>query len=41
MVVLRHSVKLLKKVRREFVNNCLWFQIDDRYREQKDFQEAI
>ena len=41
MSVLIHNIKLYKKVRREFFNNCLWYHIDGYYREQKDFQEAL
>ena len=41
MSVLVHNIKLYKRVRREFWNNCLWYQIDGYYREQKGFQEAL
>ena len=41
MPVLKHNIKLYKKVRREFFNNCLWYQIDGYYRESKYFQEAL
>ena len=41
MSVLVHNKVLYKKVCMEFFNNCLWYQIDGHYREQKDFQEAL
>ena len=41
MAVLRLNVNLFGKVRREFWNNCLWYNINGRYREQKHFREAI
>ena len=41
MSVLKHNKVLYQKVRREFFKNCLWYQIDGHYREQKYFQEAI
>ena len=41
MSILVHNIKLYKKVRREFFNNCLWYQIDGHYRESKYFQEAL
>ena len=41
MSVLLHSIELYRKVRREFFNKCLWFQITGHYREQKGFQEEI
>ena len=40
-MALRHNVDLFEKVCREFRSNCLWVHIDGRYREQRDFQEAI
>ena len=40
MSVLLHNIELYRKVRREFFNNCLWYQITG-HREQKDFQEEI
>ena len=41
MAVLRHNVNLFEKVHREFWNNCLWYNIDGNYREQKHFEEVI
>ena len=41
MVVFKHNKILFGKVRREFFNNCLWYQVNDRYFEQKCFQEAL
>ena len=41
MSVLVHNVKLYEKVRRGFFNNCLWYQIDGYYREQKGFQQEL
>ena len=41
MSVLVHNVKLYERVKREFHNNCLWYQIDGYYREQKGFQEEL
>ena len=41
MSVLKHNKVLYQKVRRELFKNCLWYQIDGHYREQKYFQEAI
>ena len=41
MHVLVHNEILLQNVRREFFNNCLWYQVDGRYFEQKSFQEAL
>ena len=41
MSVLKHNKVLYQKVRMEFFNNCLWYQIDGHYREQKYFQEAL
>ena len=39
--MLIHNKILYEKVRREFFNNCLWYQVDGRYFEQKYFQEAL
>ena len=39
--MLIHNKILYAKVRREFFNNCLWYQIDGGYFEQKYFQEAL
>ena len=41
MSVLRHNRVLYDKVRREFTNNCLCYQITGRYFEQKAFQGAL
>ena len=41
MSVLKHNKVLYKKVCREFLNNCLWYQIDGCYFEQKGFQESL
>ena len=41
MTIFKHNQVLLYKVRREFFNNCLWYQVDSRYFEQKSFQEAL
>ena len=41
MSVLVHNKVLYKKVCMEFFNNCLWYQIDGHYREQKYFPEAL
>ena len=39
--MLIHNKVLYQKVRREFFNNCLWYQVDGRYFEQKYFQESL
>ena len=39
--MLIHNKVLYQKVRREFFNNCLWYQIDGHYFEQKGFQESL
>lgn len=39
--MLIHNCKLYDAVRREFWNNCLWYQIDGHYREQKEFQNTL
>ena len=41
MSVLKHNKILYQRMRREFFNNCLWYQVDGRYFEQKCFQEAL
>ena len=41
MPVLLHNIELYKEVCREFFNNCLGYQIDGHYREQKGFREAL
>ena len=41
MTILKHNEVLLQRVRREFFNNCLWYQVDGRYFEQKGFQESL
>ena len=39
--MLIHNKVLLNKIRREFSNNCRWYQVDGRYFEQKGFQESL
>ena len=39
--MLKHNKILYKKVCREFFNNCLWYQVDGCYFEQKYFQEVL
>ena len=39
--MLIHNKVLLNKIRREFFNNCQWYQVDGRYFEQKGFQESL
>ena len=39
--MLVHNKVLLQKVRREYFNNCLWYQVNGRYFEQKGFQESL
>ena len=41
MSVLKHNKILYRKVCREFFNNCLWYQVDGHYFEQKSFQESL
>ena len=41
MTILKHNQVLLQKVRREFFNNYLWYQVDGRYFEQIGFKEAL
>ena len=41
MAIFKHNRVLLQKIRREFFNNCLWYQVDGRYFQQKSFQEAL
>ena len=41
MVVFKHNKILYKKLRREFFNNCLWYQINGCYFEQIPFQETL
>ena len=41
MSVLKHNKVLYQRVCREFFNNCLWYQIDGYYREQKYFHEVL
>ena len=37
----KHNKILYEKLRREFFNNCLWYQVDGHYFEQKYFQEVL
>ena len=41
MFTFNHNEILYEKVIREFRCNCLWYQVTDRYFEQKAFQEAL
>ena len=41
MVIFKHNKVLLQRIRREYFNNCLWYQVNGRYFEQKSFQEAL
>ena len=41
MSVLKHNKILYEKVRREFFNNCLRYQVDGRYFEQIGFKESL
>ena len=41
MTIFKHNQVLLYKVRRECFNNCLWYQVDGQYFEQKSFEEAV